>query len=150
MPMTCRRITPRRSAVVQPGFTLVEAVMALVMMALVITPIMMAAQRLSRDQITPIQVSRARWLATEKLEEVIADRSSTARGYAYVITGNYPAENPVATDPDFSRSVTIKETGADLVSSGTGFKTVTVVVSWTDVTGASRSLSLSTVVTSLV
>ena len=148
MPMTYRRITPRRSAVVQPGFTLVEAVMALIMMALVITPIMMAAQRLSRDQVTPIQVSRARWLATEKLEEVIADRSSTTRGYAYVITGNYPTENPVATDPDFSRSVTITETGVDLQTSGTGYKTITVVISWTDVTGASRSLSMSTVVTS--
>jgi len=132
----------------QKGFTLVEAVMALVMMSLVIVPIMTAAQRLSRDQVTPIQVSRARWLATEKLEEVIADRSSTTRGYSYVITSNYPAENPVATDPDFSRSVTITETGADLQTSGTGYKTVTVVISWTDVTGTSRSLSMSTVVTS--
>lgn len=131
------------------AFTLIEAVMAIVILAIAIAPLMLALERSSMDQVTPIRVSRARWLATERLEEIIADRYSATRGYAYLAEGNYSTENPVATDPDFTRAVSIVETAADLQSSGTGYKTVTVTVSWTGVAGASRTLQISTVLTSL-
>ncbi len=131
------------------GFTLVESVMAIVIISIAVAPLLMALSRTSGDQVTPIQVSRARWLATEKLEEVIADRYSATRGYAYLIVGNYSNESPVVTDPDFARSVAIAETGADLQTAGAGYKTVTVTVSWTDAVGANRELQISTVLTSL-
>ncbi len=92
-------------------------------------------------------VSRARWLATEKLEDVIADRHSTTRGYDYLISGNYPPEAAVSGFPQFSRSVTLTETEADLVSAGTGYLTVEVAVGWTDTQGVGRTLEVSTVLT---
>ncbi len=130
------------------AFTLVEAVMALVVMAVTLTPLLMAMTQAAESQIGPIAASRARWLATEKMEGIIADRHSSTRGWSYISTSNYTTENPISTDSDFTRSVTIAETAADLQSSGTGYKSVTVTVSWTNLRGESRTLTLATVLTS--
>lgn len=121
--------------------------MAIVILSIAVVPMMLAVEASSKDQVTPIMVSRARWLATERLEEIIADRNSETRGYDYVVSGNYPAETPVTSDPDFARRVNIAETGADLQTAGSGYKVVTVTVSWTDVKQQNRTLSVSTVVT---
>lgn len=129
------------------GFTLIETIAALVVMAITIPPIVMVITRAAHDRVTPVMFSRARWLAVEKLEDVIADRHSTSRGYGYLVSGNYPAENPVSSDPGFSRTVAFNETGPDLQSVGTGYMTVTVTVSWTDPDNNARSLDISTVVT---
>jgi hypothetical protein len=91
--------------------------------------------------------STARWLAAEKLEDALADRHSTTRGYAFVSGANYPPENPVAGFPGFSRTVSISETGPDLGTPGAGYKTVTASVSYTDGTGSMQTVSLQTVVT---
>lgn len=96
---------------------------------------------------SPILASRARWLAGEKLEDVVADRHSTTRGWAYVAAGNYPAEGSVAGFAAYARSVAIVETAADLVTAGTGYKTVTVTVTWVDPRNGSQSLALATVLT---
>jgi hypothetical protein len=124
-----------------------EAVLGIVVLSVTMAPMMVAMQRANVDQITPVMISRARWLAVERLERVIADRHSISRGYSYIVNGNYATENPVSTDIDFIRSVSIEETDADLVSAGTGYKTITVTVQWTDATAQSRSLVISTVVT---
>jgi len=139
------RFRRRRNA--RRAFTLTEAVMAIVILSIAVVPMMLAVEASSKDQVTPIMVSRARWLATEKLEEIIADRNSRTRGYDFVVSGNYPAEAPVISDPDFARTVSITETGADLQTAGSGYKTVTVTVSWTDVKQQNRTLTVSTVVT---
>nr|AQQ75240.1 hypothetical protein [uncultured bacterium] len=99
------------------------------------------------QRVNPMMASKARWLATEKLEDIIADRHSTTRGYGYLVSGNYPIENPVGGAPGFTRSVSINETRANLTSPGTGYKRVTVTVSWTDATSTNRSLSIATVLT---
>ena len=104
--------------------------------------------RLARGQrADPVQVSRARWLATEKLEDIIADRHSGTRGWGYVAASNYPAEPSISGFAGFSRSVSINETDATLSTAGLGYKTVTVSVGFVDGKGASRSYSLATVVT---
>lgn len=129
------------------SFTIIELVAAIIMLAILIPPTMYAMREAHHQRVNPVMASRARWLATERMEDIIADRHSVTRGYAYIDSGNYPTESSVADAPAFSRSVVITETGADLASPGTGYKRVTVTVSWTDAHGEAQSLSLTTIVT---
>jgi type II secretory pathway pseudopilin PulG len=129
------------------AFTLVEAIIAIVILSVAMPPMLWAIRDSQTSRVSPILTSRARWLATEKLEDVIADRHSTTRGYSYVVSGNYAAEPTITGFPGFSRSVAITESGAAFVTGGTGYKLITVTVSWTDARAQSRSLALSTVVT---
>jgi prepilin-type N-terminal cleavage/methylation domain-containing protein len=133
---------PRRT-----GFTLVETIASIVIVAVALPPMLWAIRDAHAQRVNAVLASRARWLATEKLEDVIADRHSTTRGYAYLVPGNYAAESPVATDPDFDRTVSLSETEADLTTTGDGYMNVTVTVSWTDAGGDARSLDVRTVLT---
>jgi prepilin-type N-terminal cleavage/methylation domain-containing protein len=132
------------------GFTLIEAIVAIVVLSVAIPPMLLAMRETQHRRVAPIQADRARWLASERLEEIIADRHSTTRGWAYLVNANYAAETPVNGFQGFGRSVAITETGADLASAGTGYKKIAVTVTWADAgvgAGASRSFTLSTVVT---
>lgn len=129
------------------GFTIIEAVVAMVLIGVALPPMLWALRQEHRNRVRPVLAAEAGWLAVEKLEDIIADRHSTTRGYGYLVAGNYPAENPVAGVTGFSRSVTLAETGPDLVSAGTGYKKATVNVTWLDGTGTSRTTTLSTIVT---
>jgi prepilin-type N-terminal cleavage/methylation domain-containing protein len=130
------------------GFTLIEAITAVVVLAVAVPGMFWGIRDAQMRRIDPIQASKARWLAAEKLEDIIADRHSATRGYAYVIGGNYGAEASVSGYPGFSRAVAIAESGASLVAgSGTGYKRVTVSVSFRDGRNTLRTLSLATVVT---
>ncbi len=140
-----RRIPTDRS--VRSAFSLAELVIALVVLTIA-TPAMLTALRDSQvRQIDPVLASRARWLAVSKLEDVIADRHSATRGWDHLVGANYRDEAPVAGYDDFERRVTLNETGPDLATAGDGYMSVTVEVSWFDVGGTARSLSVSTVVT---
>jgi len=129
------------------AFTLIEAIIAIVILSVAV-PSMVFAVRQSHDKrVSPVLASRARWLATSLLEDIIADRHGSSRGYAYLKASNYPAQ----ADPDgyvgFNRSVAFTETGADLTSPGVGYMRADVTVSWTDAAGAVRSLTLSSILT---
>jgi hypothetical protein len=126
---------------------MVEAIAAIVVLAIAVPPAMWAIREAHVQRVNPRMASTARWLAVEKIEDAIADRHSTTRGYAYVVNANYATESPVSGFAGFTRSVSVTETGADLLSAGTGYKRVVVTVSWTDATSTSRSLTLTTVVT---
>ncbi len=129
------------------GFTLVEAIGAIVLLS-VATPAMFWALRDAQiRRADPAALVTARWLATERLESVIADRHEPTRGYAYVLEANYPPETAVAGFAAFSRFVSIVETGPDLVSGGTGYRTVAVRVVYTAIAGSQRTFEVSTVVT---
>lgn len=136
------------------GFTLIETIAAIVILAVAVPPMLWAVTEAQRQRINPMLASKARWLAVEKLEDVIADRHSTnARGYAWVAAGgDYVVENPgdITGYPGFSRSVTLLETQADLTTTAPpplGYLTVTVTVGWVDAKGANQTLALSTVLT---
>lgn len=129
------------------GFTLIEGVVSIVILATATPAILWAVREAHLDRVSPIQTSKARWLATEKLEDIIADRHSSTRGYTYLATGNYAAESSISGHPGFTRSVAFNETGPDLVSAGSGYKKATVTVNWTDSRGAARSLAISTIIT---
>lgn len=89
----------------------------------------------------------ARWLVCEKLEDIIADRHSATRGWSYIASGNYPAEATVNGFTPFARTTTIAETGADLATAGTGYRTVTVTVTYRDARDGTKTVAIATVLT---
>jgi len=129
------------------GFTLVEAIAAIVLLSVALPPMLWALRDGRVRAVEPVLASRARWLAESKLEDIIADRHSETRGWDYLAPGNYPEENPVAGWKGFARRVTLEETGADLESAGTGYITATVEVEWMSATRGSRSVSVAAVLT---
>lgn len=131
------------------GVTLVELVVTVVVLGVAMPPMLSALRSAHASRVTPVMASRARWLATEKLEDILADRHSAARGYGYVAAVNYPSEGAVDGFGAFARVVTVEETGPDLSGAGAGYKKVTVTVSWRDaaLSGQVRSLSVGAVIT---
>ncbi len=129
------------------AFTLIEAIVSVVILSTALPAMLFAVREAHRDRVSPVKASQGRWLATEKLEDIIADRHSTTRGYTYLVNANYAAEASISGFPGYTRSVAISETAANLVSAGTGFKKVTVTVGWTDARGVARSLAIATVLT---
>ncbi len=145
---------PRRA------FTLIETVMAIIILAVGVPPMLWAVSQAQTDRANPVLFSRARWLAVEKLEDIVADRHSDSgnRGYDYlkdVETGAenyYPDENPgdITDYPGYGRTVVLDEKEVNLFTDGSGYMIVTVTVTWTDTSGDTQSLSISTVLTEYV
>jgi type II secretory pathway pseudopilin PulG len=129
------------------AFTLPEAITGVVILSIAIPSMLWGVRQAHIHRANRILLSRAHWLAVEQLEDVLADRAGSTRGYSYIIPGNYPPEPAVAGFPAFARSVMIAETGASLAGAGTGYKRITVIVSFTDAGGTPRSLSLQSAVT---
>ncbi len=137
--------TARRS-----GFTLIETVAAIVILAVAMPPMLWAVTEAQRQRVNPLLASRARWLTVEKLEDIVADRHSSTRGYSYLITANYAPENPVPGYAGFTRTVILLETKAnlqDIAPPPLGYMTVIVEVDWNDADAAARALVISTVLT---
>ena len=138
------------------GFTLIETVAAIVILAVAVPPMLWAVAQAQYKRANPMLASKARWMAVEKLEDIIADRHSESgnRGWDYLITANYSAENPgdITGYPQFGRTVTFLETQADLATpdAAGGYMNVTVAVTWTNAEGKTQSLSISTVLTEYV
>lgn len=130
------------------GFSLIEAITAIVVLSVAIPGMMWGIRDAQMRRVDPIQTSKARWLAAEKLEDVIADRHSGSRGFGYLVDANYPAESAVSGYAGFARSVAIAESGANLIAgSGTGYKRITISVTFKDGRNTARTLALSTVLT---
>lgn len=123
-----------------------ECVAAVVLLGMTAPPMLWAMREAQQDRAASALATRARWLAGERLEDIIADRHSATRGFSYLQSTNYPAETAVAGFPGFSRTVALNQTGVTLTGSGSGYMTVSVTVSWHDGGGA-RSVTLATVLT---
>ena len=108
--------------------------------------IMWSLARANENRTQPLMAGRARFLASERLEGMLADRFAASRGYAYISSANYPAESAVGGFPRFARSVSISETARNMTAAGTGSKTVTVSVVYPTSRG-NRTLSFSTIIT---
>ncbi len=138
-----------RSRHARRGLTLIEAIAAIVILAVGLPAVLWGIRDAARIRVDSVLVTRARWLAAERLEDILADRHSPARGYAYVVNANYPAETTVSGFTGMSRTTAIVETGGPpSFAAGTGYKTATVTVAFTGSSGASRSVVLSTMITS--
>jgi len=129
------------------GLTLIELVACIVVVATAVPPMLWSISDATVRQLGPVMSSRARWLATERLEDIIGDRHAAGRGYSYLVNANYAAESNISGFPGFQRGVAIVETGASLIGSGTGYKTATVTVFWKDPRRGDVSLQLATVLT---
>ncbi|MBL0926557.1 MAG: prepilin-type N-terminal cleavage/methylation domain-containing protein [Phycisphaerales bacterium] len=128
------------------GFSLIECVVAVVVLGLAVPSLLFAIRQAHFDRAAPVNAAKARWLATERLEDVIADRQSDSRGWAYLVASNYPAETQVAGFTRFSRSVSLVELGPNL-GPGSNYMRVTVTVTWSDGDTGQRSLAVTTVLT---
>ena len=129
------------------AFTLTETLAVIVILSVAFPPMLWAIRRGHDARVLPARFSVARWLAAEKIEDIIADRASASRGYTYLTPANYPPEAAITGFPGFSRSVALAETGPDLVSSGAGYMRVTITVSFADGAGVTRTFPLTTVLT---
>jgi type II secretory pathway pseudopilin PulG len=129
------------------AFTLVEAIVAIVVLSIALPAILSAMSTAHTHRAASTMASTARWLASEKLEDLIADGHSPSLGYSSLVNSNYPAEPSVSGFASFSRSVSIIETGPDLVTAGTGYKRLVVTVGFADDRGVARQLTLETVLT---
>ena len=131
----------------RPGFTLIETIAAIVILVVAIPPMLWAIREAQVQRANPVLASTARWLIIEKLEDVIADRHGSV-GYGG-LSGS--TETPVAGYPAFNRTVTVSAQHAHWNgagwAAGTGYKTITVAVDWTDAEGNAQTLSISTVLT---
>lgn len=146
MPFHDRHECAKRPAA-RRGFTLIEAIIAIVIVGAAVPATLVFITEAQAKRAGPILAGRARWLAGEKLEDIIADRHSETRGWSYIASSNYSAEAAIAGFPGFTRSVSIVESGVSLSGGGTGYRTVTVTVGWTDPARGATTLSLATVLT---
>ena len=117
------------------GFSLIEIIITLVVLSIAAVGVLSVFASGMRGSADPLLVNQATNLAREKMDEVIGDRRNAARGYAYIIPANYPAETPVGGFSFFDRSVAVFcVTAADLNTStgappcGSGYTHVTVTV----------------------
>lgn len=108
------------------GFTLTEVVLIIVIAAVAVLPLSMLFANASIRSGDARNATVAAQLAQAKLEEIAADKSSSLRGYSFLIAANYPVENPVTAFPGYSRSVSI---APDSTYDGVTFRTVSVTVS---------------------
>ena len=130
------------------GFTLVEVIMCMIVMAVALPPLLNVFAEGASEAIAPLQVARANWLSIEKVEDVLADRFSTTRGWSYLINSNYPTETNATGFTNYTRSVTITEvSGTDLITpqAGSDFKRIDIDVTWT-YSGSTRTVQLNYVV----
>ncbi len=129
------------------GFTIIETIIAIVILTLAIPPMLWSLREAHLTRVNPALALQARWLATERMEDIIADRHSNTRGWNYIIEANFPHEPTVAGFAAFSRTVAVIETAADLASPGAEYKRIIVTVEWVDASSDSRSLDIETVLT---
>lgn len=131
------------------GLTLVEAITAMVIIAAAAPALLIALSTASGNRTDALFASRARWLAAERLEDVVADLHSPTRGYSWITSANYAAEMSLEGLPGFSRTTEVTEVSADLSTPqpGSGIKLVTVTITMSDQRGVSRTQAISTVLT---
>ena len=90
------------------GFTLIEIVVIIVVLAIAIPSIMTLLSSLLTDSSKYEIITQAATYAQEKIDEIIADKRSSDRGYNWVVTtGRYQSDVPAS---GFIRSVYIDTT----------------------------------------
>jgi prepilin-type N-terminal cleavage/methylation domain-containing protein len=90
------------------GFTLIETIITLVVLSIAAVGVLSVLTVATKGSANPLVVDQATELAQEKMDTIIGDRENTSRGSAYVIPGNYPAENAATLGlAGFSRTTTI-------------------------------------------
>lgn len=124
----------------QRGFTLIELVMTLMLLAIGVPALITLGNQCLQNLHQGAYNTTATALCQEKLERILNDVDNSSRGTAYVVSGNYPAEASIAGFSGYSRSVTIDP---DSTFNSITFRNVKVTTTAPDGT----TISLSTWVT---
>jgi prepilin-type N-terminal cleavage/methylation domain-containing protein len=123
------------------GFTLIETIITLVVLSIAAVGVLSVFTTGIKGSASPSLVGQATQLAQEKMDMIIGDRMNTARGFNYIIPGNYAAENPITGFAGFNRSVAIICVNAGTLNAdngapppcASGYTHVTVTVSNTTI-----------------
>jgi Tfp pilus assembly protein PilV len=93
----------------QRGFTLIELVAIIILLSIAGTAILGMFGQVGRSLTTNQDTQTGAQLVQEKAEQILADRRNPARGFAWIMAANYPAETPISGFAAFDRSVTISD-----------------------------------------
>jgi prepilin-type N-terminal cleavage/methylation domain-containing protein len=132
------------------GFTFIEIILVIVIMAIAIPALVSAVSLVYQDQVNPMGATVATTLAQEGIEAVIARKQSTCATCGY---GNIPvglgAFAPVSGFPNYQIETDVALVDANLNPSATdvGYKLVTVTVQAVGVGPSVPNAALTTVLT---
>jgi type II secretory pathway pseudopilin PulG len=129
------------------AFTLMELVASMLLLSIAFPPLAVSMRDAVVRQGANNQRLIARWLAHARMEEVLADRHSSTRGWPSLTTGNYIGGAPWSQFPGFTQTVTVTDHDATLSAAGTTHKIITVTIRWRDATRGITSIQYQTVVT---
>jgi len=137
-----RRMRRRPARWHQAGFTLIEALLAMLVMAFGMLAIAAMQGNLSRASDTAKQRTEATRLAQQKMEELRSfERLLSASGkFAYADLANGSDATRTIGNMSFGRAWTVSGTVDDQ------YRTVTVSVNWVDRAGQAQTLALASVV----
>lgn len=127
----------------QRGFTILDVIFAVVILGVGLSGMTTLFSNINKNSGTNQMILSATQLAQEKLEEISAAKKYN--GYSYVNATNYPVTAEDLTSSNYAgwtRSTTITEVQESDLSTtqvGSGYKKVTVTVTWTG--GSSKALS---------
>ena len=102
-----RQKTDNRSQAAESGFTLIEAIMTLVVLSIAAVGVLSVFTVGMQGSSNPLLINQAIVLAQDRMETIVGDRENALRGFAYIQPANYAAESPVTGFPNFNRSVSI-------------------------------------------
>ena len=114
------------------AMTIIEVVTAVVILSVGLPPLVKSFADSPMQSYLPVNSTIASFLATERMEQIIARRYRNETGYDALTAANFPTESPVTGFPRFTRSVTFSEVTSSLASSGSavGYRKVRVTVTW--------------------
>jgi prepilin-type N-terminal cleavage/methylation domain-containing protein len=102
------------------GFSLIEIIVTLVVVSIAAVGVLSVFSVGLRGSADPLILAQAAGLAQEKMDSIMGDKMNPTRGFAWIAPVNYPAENPVAGFPAFSRTVNIFCVASAALNTSTG------------------------------
>jgi hypothetical protein len=124
--------------------TIIENVMAIVILSIALPPLVGAFADASIQSIHPSNAAVASFLVIDRMEEIVARRYAGQLdslgpllqdpGYVAITITNFPDESPVSGFPRFNRRVTVQSVDATLGPVGfeSGYRLVRIQVDWDD------------------
>lgn len=160
---------PRSGTPTRRAFTLVESLAVIIVLSIAIPPAVSMMVDSAGAQSDAVMQARATWFASALLEQVMADVNSDAPGLGFAALDDTDAYLTTATTGFNDRNAALVASYnamglthdflfgdlADATGAVTGdadqdvFRTVTAEVTWTDMSGASRTLSIGCLATEL-
>ena len=113
------------------ALSLVEVVIAMVILAIAVPPLMFQMAAGVQQQETVLIQQNLTQLASERMWQIYADHADPTRGYAYIVDASYPPESAPLTLAGYTRQTTILEVSAtDYVTAepDSGLKRFRVIV----------------------